>query len=260
MKKLLTWLKSFIWIKSSKKTKVNFNTPLDSDSYLLDNEFLLFDFKKYYENSFGININTLAINTDGGTAFSNPIPMDDNENIVKSDDGTYKIKVKPIDVVNELETVPRPFNLIGLDTKIESLKLKETLIKNHYAKREVSGLLERLENRKKYNKYKTFFDGFQNTTDEKIEKLLSKYDLVMKPSDIFIPEFPDEAINIMKSYSDKVNEICKKTPVYYVIAEEQLFRKAYEKRDPILLVQSPFGFYWQILGAWGKEMILLSEL
>ena len=40
----------------------------------------------------------------------------------------------------------------------------------------------------------------------------------------------------------------------------QLFRKAYEKRDPILLAQSPFGFYWQILGAWDKEMLLLGEL
>ena len=51
-----------------------------------------------------------------------------------------------------------------------------------------------------------------------------------------------------------------KKPVFYVIAEPDKFRKAYEKRDPILLVQSPFGFYWQILGAWDKEMILLSEL
>ena len=49
-------------------------------------------------------------------------------------------------------------------------------------------------------------------------------------------------------------------PIFYVIATEDKFRKAYEKRDPILLVQSPFGFYWQILGAWDKEMILLSEL
>jgi uncharacterized lipoprotein len=47
---------------------------------------------------------------------------------------------------------------------------------------------------------------------------------------------------------------------FYVIAEEKSFKSAAEKRDPILLVQSPFGFYWQILGAWDKEMILLSEL
>ena len=30
--------------------------------------------------------------------------------------------------------------------------------------------------------------------------------------------------------------------------------------NPILLVQSPFGIYWQILGAWDKELVLLEEL
>ncbi len=82
----------------------------------------------------------------------------------------------------------------------------------------------------------------------------------MKTSDIFVPEFPDDAIKIMKSYTDKMALICNKKPVFYVIAEEKDFQKKYEKRDPILLVQSPFGFYWQILGAWDKEMLLLSEL
>jgi len=33
-----------------------------------------------------------------------------------------------------------------------------------------------------------------------------------------------------------------------------------EKRDPILLAQSPFGFYYNILGAWEKEMVYLPEL
>jgi len=117
-----------------------------------------------------------------------------------------------------------------------------------------------LGNRKKYLEHKEFFDNYQNTTDEKIKILLGKYDLVMKTSDIFIPEFPDEAIAIMKEYTEKMETICEKKPIFYVIAEPEDFKKADEKRDPILLVQSPFGFYWQILGAWDKEMLLLSEL
>jgi hypothetical protein len=171
-----------------------------------------------------------------------------------------KIKVKPKDVLNELETVPTPFSLIGLDEKIEILKDKEKLIVQYYAKREVSALIERLENRKKYQENKVFFDNFANTTDEKIDMLLGKYQLVMKTSDIFIPEFPDDAIKVMKDYTEKLEEICGKKPIFYVIAEEKEFKKAYEKRDPILLVQSPFGFYWQILGAWNEEMLLLSNL
>jgi hypothetical protein len=171
-----------------------------------------------------------------------------------------KIAIKPIEVVNELEEPAELIRMNNIDDKISVLKDKEQLIKQHYAKREVTALIERLENRKLYPANKTFFDAFSNTTEEKIDQLLSKYKLVMKPSDIFIPEFPDEAINIMKAYTEKMEELFKKKPVFYVIAEDVHFQKAYEKRDPILLVQSPFGFYYQILGAWDKEMLILGEL
>ena len=171
-----------------------------------------------------------------------------------------KIKIKPIDVLNQLETVPTPFNLNNLDDKIAVLRDKEDMIRNQWAKREITGLIERFENRKKFEEFRVFFDRFQNTTDEKIAILLEKYALEMHPSDIFIPEFPDEAITIIKEYTEQTEKLCGKKPVFFVIAEEHLFQKAYGKRDPILLAQSPFGFYWQILGAWDKEMLLLGEL
>lgn len=55
-------------------------------------------------------------------------------------------------------------------------------------------------------------------------------------------------------------ELCQLKPVFYVIAEESDFKEKDKKRDPILLAQSPFGVYYDILGAWDKEMLLLSEL
>jgi predicted MPP superfamily phosphohydrolase len=109
-------------------------------------------------------------------------------------------------------------------------------------------------------KHKTFFDNFQNTTDKNIDELLKKYNLVLNTSDIFIPEFPTEAISVMKEYTEIMKKVCEKKPIFYVIASADMFNKTYEKRDPILLVQSPFGFYWQILGAWDKEMLILNEL
>lgn len=224
----------------------------------------LFDFLNYGGAN---NINT-------GNIFISPSFNDDNGNIVRSAnpitiDGqtpeeykgqTLKIKVKPIDVLQELEVMPTPFSLIGLDDKIMIMRDKEKLIKQKYAKREVSALIERLENRKQYIKFREFFDSFQNTNDEKIKKLLEKYDLVMKPADIFIPEFPDDAVKVMKNYNEKLKKLCDKKAVFYVIATPDNFKDADGKRDPILLVQSPFGFYWQILGAWDKEMLMLSEL
>jgi hypothetical protein len=210
----------------------------------------LFDFKNYQSQYTGATLNsfiTVGSSSDSGEGES-------------SNETKRKIAVKPKDVLNELETIPTPWTLSNLDDKIEVLKYKADLITQHYSKREVQGLIERLENRKQWHKFKNFFQEFQNTTDEKIDILLEKYDLVMKTSDLFIPEFPDDAIAVMKKYTDNMQKLCKKKPVFYVIAEPDKFKKAYEKRDPILLVQSPFGFYWQILGAWDKEMILLSEL
>lgn len=215
------------------------NTQVPNDF----NENYLFDFKNWasqYNNLFPSPI--ISTSTESGVS------------------ANTKIKIKPIDVLGELETVPNPFSLTLLDEKIEILKDKSKLIVQHYAKRELEALIERIENRKKYVDHKSFFDKYQNTTDEKIDILLEKYDLVMRTSDIFVPEFPDDAIKTMKDYTDAMELVCQKKPIFYVIAEPQDFKKAYEKRDPILLVQSPFGFYWQILGAWDKEMLLLSEL
>jgi len=225
-----------------------------SSSDGLDETFL-FDFKNYQSGyRGGSSLNTFIVS---GSSFD----VDSENTPAKLDDAKpKKIAVKPIDVVNELETIPTPWTLSNLQDKIEILEYKRDLITQKYSKREVEAMIERLENRKKWDKFKKFFDGYQNTTDEKIDDLLDKYDLVMKTSDLFVPEFPDVAIQTMKSYTDNMMKLCKKKPVFYVIAEPDKFRKAYEKRDPILLVQSPFGFYWQILGAWDKEMMLLSEL
>jgi len=103
-------------------------------------------------------------------------------------------------------------------------------------------------------------NNIQIRLNQKLKKLTTKHDLVMEKADIFIPEFPDDAIAIMKSYTENVIKITNKKPIFYVIAEKEDFKYADDKRDPILLVQSPFGFYYQILGAWDKEMLILHEL
>ena len=138
--------------------------------------------------------------------------------------------------------------------------MKEELLTQTYAKREVSAMIERLENRKKYPTVVKYFSQYQNTNQEKIDILLAKYDLVMESSQIFIPQFPDEAIKTMRSYTRAVKKLCDKKPVFYVIAESTDFKEKDKRLDPILLVESPFGFFYQILGAWDKEMLLLSEL
>ena len=239
-----------LFSKKKEETAKSHGTIMIGDSNGLDESFL-FDFKNYGSMYTGVRSNFVISGVTLSSDDSNQ-PVDDQK--------PTKIAIKPIDVLDQLETVPTPWTLSNLQDKIDVLNYKKDLIVQSYAKREVVALIERLENRKKWENHKAFFNEFQNTTDEKIAQLLDKYDLVMQTSDLFVPEFPDDAIAVMKAYTEEMDKICGKKPVFYVIAEPDKFRKAYEKRDPILLVQSPFGFYWQILGAWDKEMLLLSEL
>jgi hypothetical protein len=237
---IFKWLTG-VSIESLKSTDDNLPRMVHNTySSLYDN--YLFDFRQTYTGGIVQNTGTLEY-FDG-----------------EEEPPVQKINIKPIDVLSELETVPTPFNLEMLGEKISVLKDKIEIIKQEYTKREVEALIERLENRKKYLEHKTFFDNFQNTTDKNIDELLKKYNLVLNTSDIFIPEFPTEAISVMKEYTEIMKKVCEKKPIFYVIASADMFNKTYEKRDPILLVQSPFGFYWQILGAWDKEMLILNEL
>lgn len=213
----------------------------------------------------GDRFNTVSVINSG--IFYGDANDDVEPNVKTHSPKIVRITVKPIDVLNELERVPTNWSLEGIDEKIQILKDKEKLIVQHHAKREVSGLLLCLENRKKYNTvakngktYRAYFSAFDTTTDEKIQDLLKKYDLRREPADIFIPEFPKDAIQVMKEYTEIVNELCSKKPLFYVIATPESFKQSYGKRDPILLALSPFGFYYCILGAWDKEMIYLPEL
>jgi hypothetical protein len=216
-----------------------------------------------------IDTHNFSLNTNGTfIVYNNGDDEEEDSNESKSNNKKSKrIPIKPKDVLNELERIPSSWSLLNINDKIEVLKDKLSLITQRYALEEVNHLLMCLENRKKYfNKdssgqiYKDFFSKFDITNKEKIDVLLNKYELCMKSADIFIPEFPKEAIDIMKIFTTKVNELCSKRPHFMVIATEDSFQKSYEKRDPILLAQSPFGLYYHILGAWDEEMILLNEL
>lgn len=175
-------------------------------------------------------------------------------------DQDKRIVVKPIDVEQELHTPPIPVRMERLDTLIATFKDKTKLLYQTHAKAQIEGLITRLENRKHYKDYVDFFIKFPNTTNEKIDDLLKKYKLVINKSDLYVPSFPKEAIDVMKEYSEVVVKIAGEKPVFYVIAEVADFQKKAKQLDPILLVQSPFGFYWQILGAWDKEILILTEL
>lgn len=126
---------------------------------------------------------------------------------------------------------------------------------------EISSMLTRMLNRKKYAEHEKFFSEYAYTTNERIAKLIKSHDyLKMDVIAKFIADMPREALQTIKAYEKETIALCGKKPVFYIIADKDDFKKADKRRDPILLAQSPYGHFWQILGAWDKEMLYLAEL
>lgn len=153
-----------------------------------------------------------------------------------------------------------------IDKQLADFKDKLGLIKSEeYDMRrgveEISSIIQRLENRKKYGEVKELFDEFPYTTTSRISDLV-KVQKHLKLGQVaqFLADMPSEATDAMKRYNKAVDKLCGKQAVFYIIANKKDFEKTDKRRDPILLAQSPFGHFWQILGAWDEEMLFLEEL
>ena len=153
-----------------------------------------------------------------------------------------------------------------VDSQLQQFKDKLNLIKiasfdMSRGTNEIASVIVRLENRKQYDKFNTFFDNYAYTTTERINSVIKNHsNLKLGQIEQFIADMPKEAVDAMKQYTKKTEELCKKKPVFYIIADKKDFRDTDKRRDPILLAQSPFGHFWQILGAWDAEMLFLEEL
>lgn len=126
---------------------------------------------------------------------------------------------------------------------------------------EIASIITRLENRKKYAEVKEQYEEFPYTTTSKINALVKEQKhLKLGQVAQFLADMPKEATEAMKRYNKATNQLCGKQAVFYIIANKKDFEKTETRRDPILLAQSPFGHFWQILGAWDEEMLFLEEL
>lgn len=120
---------------------------------------------------------------------------------------------------------------------------------------------DRLGYRLQLHKHQDIVDEFPHTTTDKIRELLANQKhLEAKQAYDTLPDLPGEAIDAMKAYTEMTKKVTGKLPVFYLISEKKKQQEVARKRDPILLVQSPFGFFWQILGAWDDEIKFLEEL
>jgi len=251
-------IKSLFAVITGRTTRQDINVPMAyedaNENYFADfrpDRFVGFGGQDVSEGSITTTSSNVAI-LGGGTP---PPPV-------------KKVIVKPKDVLGELGRRPTHFSLEGLAEKIAIVEAKKDLIRQNVASKEMDWLLVCLQNRQKYDQkskaaratYREYFSHFDSTDQALIDDLLKKHSLVMREADTFIPELPSDATRTLATFTAVCDELCGKKPRVFVIANVDQFRAAYAKRDPILLAQSPFGFYYYILGAWDEEMLLLSEL
>jgi hypothetical protein len=162
----------------------------------------------------------------------------------------FKMNTNPEYVTKQLEDFKDKLNLI----KSEEWDVRRGV-------EEVSSIVVRLENRKKYSTVKDFFEQFPYTTTSRIGGVIKSHDyLKLGKVAEFLADMPKEAMTIMKEYNTYTKEVCEKQAVFYVVANKKDFERTQKRRDPILLAQSPFGHFWQLLGAWDNEMLLLEDL
>lgn len=130
-----------------------------------------------------------------------------------------------------------------------------------YARLELESIKQRLENRRRIDEFKEILEKYPHTSSAKVNDVLKDNShLICNLATEFVPDMPDEAVEAMDEYNEMCLELTGLKTHFYVIAAQEDFQKKDRRRDPILLAQSPFGFFWQILGAWDEEMIFLGDL
>jgi len=152
-----------------------------------------------------------------------------------------------------------------VDQQIADFKEKLAMMKDpnydYRGSSEIGSIILRMENRKKYDTVRDVFEQFPYTTNKRIDSVLKNHDyLQLGEVSQFLADMPQEATAAMKKYNTATQKLCEKKAVFYIIANKKDFQKTSSRRDPILLAQSPFGHFWQIIGAWDDEMLFLDEL
>lgn len=188
----------------------------------------------------------------------------------------FGIKTDPVYLDTEIATLKEKLELFAKPRKVRrgvlrnrpnnsddmAIDVDSGAVK--YGRQEVESMIQRLTNRKKLatqDMLRKTVNRWPHTTNDAIRAVLSAHKhleaVSMRP---MLPDLPSEAVKAMMAYKNMTLGLCGAEPVFYLIRERSKAADVARKRDPILLAQSPFGFFWQILGAWDKEVVLLEEL
>lgn len=169
---------------------------------------------------------------------------------------------KPVNLYNNIikEDVPI-IDLYDLDKKIKIVIDRISILSEHIEEKyliDEHNSLFYLRNRKEYEKNKDSF-LYPITTDELIEKLCNEYKLKLVDFKMYFGTVPVEWLEEIKKYTKIYKKITGINPLFKLIVEDsEIIEK--KKKDPILLVNSPFWNWFYILWAWDKEVLVVDDL
>lgn len=176
------------------------------------------------------------------------------------DDSDKRKTAKPVDVFKQIIGKEPKMNLKNLDTEIGIVEKRAEFLKENFPDIGVSDeevALKFLLARKKYDAAKDRF-RWPITSQEKIDKLCSKYRLRIVSFTSFYKTVPDEGLDEMEDFMKAYQKVRKDEPFFQLIADET--GEETKKADPILLAGSPFGNWFYVLGAWDKEVEIVDQL
>ncbi|MFA6325397.1 MAG: hypothetical protein WCX46_04195 [Candidatus Paceibacterota bacterium] len=250
--------------------KVNDMIMPSAHNVIRDSKYLPDFYRNISNRGMGVEwINDSVAETNSYTVLDSSVKTTKPKKNKETEQKTVK-KLTPKDVYS-LQLLNNKSFTINVDEdyvnkQVEDFKDKLSLLKSEEydmqrGTDQIASVLTRMENRKKYANFKTFFEQYPYTTTAKINELVKEHNyLDIGQVAQFLADMPSEAVNIMKEYNKQTMDLCGKQAVYYIIADKEDFKETEKRRDPILLVQSPFGHFWQICGAWSDEMVLIEEL
>lgn len=168
-------------------------------------------------------------------------------------------EVKPKDVVKEIYGKDPDLDFTNLDEKIKAIKKRRDFIVDDLglvAEEENQALVWLMARKKGAKLSKEFV--WPVTTQETVNQLLTKYKLTQATINQYHLALPEEAVDEMEKFTKLWKKVTKAKPEFVIIAD--IIKEKTKRRDPILLVTSPFGAYFFVLGAWDKEVEIMHEL
>ncbi|MCK4307288.1 hypothetical protein KAW50_03560 [candidate division WOR-3 bacterium] len=169
-----------------------------------------------------------------------------------------RIEKRPVEIFKEILSKEPKVDLRNLDSQIEIVKKRKKFLEEELElpADDEEEALKFLLARKKYLKHQGKF-RWSTTTFPKIEALCKKYKVKLVNFDSYYKTVPMEAFDELEKFISAYDKVRNDKPVIKLIIDSG---GKETRKDPILLVGSPFGKWFFVLGAWDKEVEIVDDL